>query len=197
MLGNVKAEEEPTPRETKAEHGLSRNLDFLSDLLVNSHATARNMGKDTAEKEHSSPGVYWKQQKEESWLPSKAGISDSPDGMLVPEEIIEAMVYHDLCLLVPDKALWMFIVHMARVPMKYCSLPELHLACGKMTLKTRLLVKLLSERQDNQGASALVDQCLQQGNIFKGLALDKGKEPTGEVEEILGTAGCVLLGNVQ
>ena len=59
VLSPVKAEGEPRATATKAEQGLNRNLDFLSDPLVQSHpAAASSSGEGTAEGEHSSLGWH-------------------------------------------------------------------------------------------------------------------------------------------
>ncbi|KAJ7419691.1 hypothetical protein WISP_52644 [Willisornis vidua] len=78
-----------------------------------------------------------------------------------------------------DRAMQTFIAHVTGALSMDSSLPKLWLPCAKMVSKTGLLLKRLSERKDNQGASALADQCLQQGNLFTGLAWE---ELTGKIQ---------------
>ncbi|XP_054080382.1 leucine-rich repeat-containing protein 37A-like [Rissa tridactyla] len=63
-----------------------------------------------------------------------------------------------------------------------CRRPELQLACAKMVSKTGLLVKLLSEGQDDQAASAVTGQCLLEGNISNGTAKETGRKFTGKLK---------------
>ncbi|NWI23573.1 L37A1 protein, partial [Sula dactylatra] len=84
--------------------------------------------------------------------------------------LLETKAHRPLHLLIPDEALRMFFAHMARALRLDCALPELQLACTKMVWKVGLLINLLSERQDDPGASALVGQCLLEGNISNGMA---------------------------
>ncbi|KAM6042903.1 leucine-rich repeat-containing protein 37A-like [Theristicus caerulescens] len=76
----------------------------------------------------------------------------------------------------------MFIARVARALRVDCSLPELQLACAKLVSKMGLLITLLSERQDDQGASAFAGQCLQEGNVSNGMApaMKEGRKPTGK-----------------
>ncbi|XP_050768015.1 leucine-rich repeat-containing protein 37A2-like [Gymnogyps californianus] len=192
-FGNVNPEEEPTPTESKAEQRLNTNQHFFCNLLVNSPPAASSMLEDMAEEEGSSLGghlpavpqtaeTHGKQQKEGSAFLNKPGSSDSPDGASVQGDLFETKVNRRLRLLVPDKALRMFIAHVARALRTDCRLPEVQLACAKMVSKTGLLIKLLSERQDDQRASALVGECLLEGNVSNGTAQAKeaGKKPAGK-----------------
>ncbi|NXS76039.1 L37A2 protein, partial [Pandion haliaetus] len=193
-FGNVSPEEEPTPTESKAEQRLNTKQHFFYNLLVNSSpSAASSMLEDMAEEEGSSLGGHlpavpraaetpWKQQKEGSSFLNKPGSSDSPDGTSVQGDLFETKVNRHLRLLVPDEALRMFIAHVARALRMDCSLPEVQLACAKMVSKTGLLVKLLSERQDDQGASALVGQCLLERNISNGMpqSREAGRKPSGK-----------------
>ncbi|NWH49493.1 L37A1 protein, partial [Fregata magnificens] len=193
-FGNVNPEEEPTPTDSKAEQRLNRKQHFFYNLLVNnSPPTASSTLEDTAEDEGSSLGehlpavprtaeTHWKQQKEGSSFLNKPGSSNSPDGTSVQGDLFETKVHRHLHLLVPDEALRMFITHMARAMRMDCSLPELQLTCAKMVWKMRLLIKLLSERQDDQGASALAGQCLLEGNVSNGMApaREVGRKSTGK-----------------
>ncbi|NXQ99309.1 L37A2 protein, partial [Sagittarius serpentarius] len=193
-FGNVSPEEEPTPTESKTEQRLNTKKHFFYNLLVNnSPPAASSMLEDTAEEEGSSLGghlpavpqtteTYWKQQKEGSSFLNKPGSSDSPDGGSVQGHLFETKVSRHLRLLVPDEALRMFIAHVAQALRMDCSQPEVQLACAKMVSKTGLLIKLLSERQDDQGASALVGQCLLEGNVSNGTAQarEAGRKPAGK-----------------
>ncbi|NXF53210.1 L37A1 protein, partial [Oceanites oceanicus] len=191
-FGKVNPEEEPTSIESKAEQSLNTEQHFFYNLLINnSPPTASSMLEDVDEKEGSSLGghspavprtaeTHWKQQKEGSSFLNKPGSSDSPDSTPVQGDLFETKVNHHLHLLIPNEALRMFIAHVAQALRMDCSLPELQLACAKMVSKAGLLIKLLSERQDDQGASALAGQCLQEGNVSSGMALARkaGRKPT-------------------
>ncbi|NXY78543.1 L37A1 protein, partial [Glareola pratincola] len=191
-FGNGNPEEEPTRPESEAEQRLNTNQHFFDDLLVNdSPPAASSVLEGTAEKEGSSLGghlpaipqtteTHWKQQKEGSGFLNKPGSSDSPDDVLVQGELFETKVNHDLRLLVPDEALRRFIAQVARALRVDCCRPQLQLACAKMVSETGLLVKLLSEGQDEQGAPSLVGQCLLEGNISNGTAREKGRKFTGK-----------------
>ncbi|NXT56202.1 L37A2 protein, partial [Pluvianellus socialis] len=193
-LGNVNPEEEPTPTESKAEQRPSTKQHFFNNLLGNnSPTTASSMIKDVAEEDGSSlgghlpavpptPETHRKQQTEGSSFLDKPGSSNSPDGPPVQGDLFETKVNRHLCLLVPDEALRMFIAHVARALRTDCSRPELHLTCAKMVSKTGLLVKLFSERQEEQGASALLARCLLEGNVSNSMALagEAGKKSTGK-----------------
>ncbi|XP_027562195.1 uncharacterized protein LOC113979001 isoform X2 [Neopelma chrysocephalum] len=150
-LGPAKAQGEPPGRETKAKQGLSRNLDFLSDPLVNNGPAAISRVEDRAEGEPSSRG-----------------------------EDFDTTVDRSLRLLVPDEGLRMFMAHMERALRTDCSLPGLQLACAKMVSKTGLLINLLSKRKESEGVSAFTSQCPMEKNISRRTALEKGKEHKGE-----------------
>ncbi|NXS40422.1 L37A2 protein, partial [Balaeniceps rex] len=193
-FGNVNPEEEPAPTESKTEQRLNSNQHFFYNLLVNnSLPAASSVLEDAAEEEGSSLGghlpaiprtaeTHWKQQKEGSRFLNKPSRSDSPDGASVQGDLFETMVNRHLCLLVPDGALRMFVAHVARALRMDCGLPQLQLACAKMVSKTGLLIKLLSERQDDQRASPLAGQCLQEGNVSSGTALarEASRKPAGK-----------------
>ncbi|XP_032566918.1 leucine-rich repeat-containing protein 37A3-like [Chiroxiphia lanceolata] len=193
-LGPAKAQGEPTGKESKAQQGLNRNLDFLSDPLVNNGPAAISRVEDRAEGEPSSPGGHfpllpdntetsWKQEEERSRLLNKPGSPEGPDVLPVPGEDFETTVDRSLRLLVPDEGLRMFMAHMERALRTDCSLPGLQLACAKMVSKTGLLINLLSKRQENKGASAFTGQCPMEKNISRRTTLEEGKEHTGEKQQ--------------
>ncbi|XP_032922640.1 leucine-rich repeat-containing protein 37B-like [Catharus ustulatus] len=68
------------------------------------------------------------------------------------------------------------MAHVERTLKMDCSLPQLKQACAKMVSKTRLLVNVLRERQENQEASDAMDQCPVQENMIIHMALGKGKK---------------------
>ncbi|XP_064492505.1 leucine-rich repeat-containing protein 37A3-like isoform X3 [Pseudopipra pipra] len=187
VLGPAKVQGEPTGRESKAQQGLNRNLDFLSDPLVNNGPAAISRVEDRAEGEPSSRGGHfpllpdtmetaWKQQEEGSRLLNKPGSPEGPDVLPVPGEDFETTVDRSLRLLVPDEGLRVFMAHMERALRTDCSLPGLQLACAKMVSKTGLLLNLLSKRQEIKGPSAFMRQCLLQEKISRRTALEEGKE---------------------
>ncbi|TRZ04812.1 hypothetical protein HGM15179_021468, partial [Zosterops borbonicus] len=90
------------------------------------------------------------------------------------------MVDHHQPLLEPDKALQVFMAHVEQALRMDCSLPQLQLACFKLVSKIRLLLKVLSERQETQGASDRMGQCPLQENISRRTALEEDQEPTGK-----------------
>ncbi|XP_026720511.1 leucine-rich repeat-containing protein 37A2-like [Athene cunicularia] len=194
MFGNMNPEEEPTPTESKAEQRLNTNQHFFYKVFVtNSPPAASSLLEGTAKEEGSSLGrhllavpltteTHWKQQKEGSSFLNKSGSSDSPDSMRVQGELFETKVHRHLHLLVPDEALRLFLAHVAQALRRDCHLPKLQLACAKMFSKVVLLIKLLSERQPDQGPSALVGQCLLEGNVSGGVAQagKAGRKTTGK-----------------
>lgn len=199
-FGNMNPEEEPTPTESKGEQRLNPSQRFFYNLLVNNNPSAAgSMLEDMAEEEGFSLGghlpaisqtaeTHWKQRKEGSSFLNKPGSSDSQ----VQGDLFETKVNHHLRLLIPDEALRVFIAHVAQALRMDCSLPELQLACAKMVSKTGLLIKLLSERRDDQEASVLAGQCLLEGNVSNGMAREAGRRSTGKVGEMLDIAGCVV-----
>ncbi|XP_048170356.1 leucine-rich repeat-containing protein 37A3-like isoform X3 [Corvus hawaiiensis] len=191
VMGPMKAVGEP-----KVDQRLNRNLDFLSDPLVQSRPAASSRGEATAEEGQSSLGghlliipdsteTHWKQQEEGSRFLNKPGSPQGPDLALVPGERLETTVDRFLRLLVPDKGLRTFMAHVERALRTDCSLPQLQLACAKMVSKTGLLLKVLSERQENQGASECKGQCPLQ-DLSRRMALGEGKEATGKKAEQTG-----------
>ncbi|XP_048170524.1 leucine-rich repeat-containing protein 37A3-like isoform X4 [Corvus hawaiiensis] len=187
VMGPMKAVGEP-----KVDQRLNRNLDFLSDPLVQSRPAASSRGEATAEEGQSSLGghlliipdsteTHWKQPEEGSRFLNKPGSPQGPDLALVPGERLETTVDRFLRLLVPDKGLRTFMAHVEQALRTDCSLPQLQLACAKMVSKTGLLLKVLSERQENQGASERMGQCRLQANISRRTALEEDQEPTGKV----------------
>ncbi|NWX09567.1 L37A1 protein, partial [Caloenas nicobarica] len=191
---NVNLEEEPTPIESKAEQGLNRNQHFFDNLFVNKDPrTASSRPEDTAEEESSSLREHLpaaprttetrqKQQNEGSSFPNNPGSSAGPDDALVQGDLFEAKVNHHLRWLITDEALRVFIARMVRALGMDCSVPKLQPACAKLLAKLELLVKLLSERQDKQGASGLVGQCLREGNVSSGMgrAGDTGRKTSAK-----------------
>ncbi|XP_041317815.1 leucine-rich repeat-containing protein 37B-like [Pyrgilauda ruficollis] len=72
------------------------------------------------------------------------------------------------------------MAHVERALKRDCSLPQLKQACAKMVTKTRLLLKLLRERQENQGAYDPMEQCRLQESMIIHMALGKDKGLTGK-----------------
>ncbi|NWU69456.1 L37A2 protein, partial [Pterocles burchelli] len=191
---NVGPKEEPTPTENKAEQGLNTNQHFFYNVSVNNSTNSSMLEvvrKKRAEEEGSSLGEHSppvpqaaeKHPKEGSSSLNKPSSSDSLDNASVQGDLIETKLNRHLRLLVPDEALRTFIAHVARALRMDCSLPHLQLACAKMVSKTGLLVKVLSERQDDQGASALLTQCLlEQENVSNAMARaeEEGERPVGK-----------------
>nr|XP_009683646.1 PREDICTED: leucine-rich repeat-containing protein 37A2-like isoform X2 [Struthio camelus australis] len=179
----VNPEEEPTPIKPKPEQRLNTAGHFFYNLLVNSsRRIARSMLENTSKDKASSPGghllgirqtdeTHGKHQKEEGFdFLNKPSSSDSPDTAPVQGDLFETKFKYHLRLLVPEKALRTFIAHVARALRIDCSLPAVQLACTKMVSKMGLLLKVLSERQDHQGASALAGRCFLEGNVPNGTA---------------------------
>uniref|UniRef100_A0A8C3U5D0 LRRC37A/B like protein 1 C-terminal domain-containing protein n=1 Tax=Catharus ustulatus TaxID=91951 RepID=A0A8C3U5D0_CATUS len=188
VLSPVKAEGEPRATATKAEQGLNRNLDFLSDPLVQSHPSASSRGQTTAEGVHSPLGGHPQKipdttEDEGSQFLNNPWRPQSPGFEPVPGESFETTVNHHLRLLVPDKGLQSFMAHMEQALRMDCSLPQLKQACAKMVSKTGLLLKALSERQEKQGASDHMDLCRQQENMPGCMALGEGKKLVGKKAE--------------
>ncbi|XP_027589892.2 uncharacterized protein LOC113994725 [Pipra filicauda] len=188
VLGPAKAQGEPTGRESKAQQGLNRNLDFLSDPLVNNGPAAISRVEDRAEGEPSSQGGHfpllpdtretaWKQQVEKFRSLNKPGSPEGPDVLPIPGDVFEITGYHHL---VPDEGLQIFLARVEQALRTDCNLPRLQLACAKIVSKTELLLSLLSKRQENEGASAFTGQCPIDENISRRTALEEGKEHRGE-----------------
>ncbi|PKU28325.1 leucine-rich repeat-containing protein 37a-like [Limosa lapponica baueri] len=187
------AEEAPPPRQD--EQRLNTNQHFLDNPSVNSPHTASSTLEDAAEEGGPSlrgyfPAVpqttetHWKQQKEESSFLNNSGSSDSPDDELVQGDLFETQVNRHLRFLVPDEALRAFIARVARALRMDCHQAKLQVFCAKMISKTGLLIKVLSERQNDQVASALREQCLLEQNVSSSTALAKetGMKVTEELE---------------
>ncbi|CAN8201971.1 unnamed protein product [Coccothraustes coccothraustes] len=188
-LSPVKAEGEPRATITKEDLRLNKNLDFLSDPLVQSGPSASSRGGAMAEEEHSSlagrllsipdtTDTHWKQQEEDSRFLNKPWGRQGPDLVPVPGELLETVVDRHLRLLVPDKSLQMFMAHVERALRMDCSLPQLKLVCAKMVSKTGLLLKVLGERQETQRAYDRMGQCPLQENISRCTALEEDQQPT-------------------
>uniref|UniRef100_A0A674HFL4 LRRC37A/B like protein 1 C-terminal domain-containing protein n=1 Tax=Taeniopygia guttata TaxID=59729 RepID=A0A674HFL4_TAEGU len=189
VLSPVNAEQEPRATDTKDEQRLNRNLDFLSDLLVQSHPAARRRGGAMAGEEHSSidshllitsdtTDTHWKQEEEGSRFLNKPWSPQSPDLAPVHGELLETTADRLVRLLVPDKSLQMFMAHVERALRMDCSLPQLKQACAKMVSKIGLLLKVLSVRQGKQGASDGMGRCPLQENIYRHTALEEDQETT-------------------
>ncbi|XP_066422742.1 leucine-rich repeat-containing protein 37B [Molothrus aeneus] len=189
VFSPVKAEGEHRATITKDEPRLNRNLDFLSDPLVQRGPAVSTGGGAMAEEEQSSlgghllimpdtTGTHWKQQEEDSRLLNEPWSPQGPDLAPVPGDLLDAMVDRHLRLVVPDKSLQMFMAHVERALRMDCSLPQLKLVCAKMVSKTGLLLKVLSDRQENKGAYDGMGRCPLQENISRRTALEEDQEPT-------------------
>ncbi|XP_014811966.1 PREDICTED: leucine-rich repeat-containing protein 37A-like [Calidris pugnax] len=187
------AEEALPPRQD--EQRLNTNQHFLYNPLINSPLTASSTLEDTAEEENPSlrgyfPAIpqttetHWKQRKEESSFLNNSSSSNSPDDELVQGDLFETKVNHHLRFLVPNKAVRAFIARVARALKMDCHHAKLQVSCAKMISKTGMLIKMLSERQNNQVASALREQCPQEENVPNGttLAKETGGKVTKELE---------------
>ncbi|XP_056368080.1 uncharacterized protein LOC130264103 [Oenanthe melanoleuca] len=186
-LSPVQAEGQPRATPVKAEQLLNRNLDFLSDPLVQSRPAVSSRAEATAEGEHSSLGwhpliIPDTTEEADSMFLNKPRRAHSPHLAPVPGELLETTVSHHLRLLVPDKGLQRFMAHMERALRMDCSLPQLKHACAKMVSKAGLLLKVLSERQENQGASDHMSRCRLQENISRRTALEENQELTEKPE---------------
>ncbi|XP_056367720.1 uncharacterized protein LOC130263878 [Oenanthe melanoleuca] len=204
-LSPVQAEGQPRATPVKAEQLLNRNLDFLSDPLVQSRPAVSSRGVATAEREHSSLGwhpliIPDTTEEADSMFLNKPRRAHSPHLAPVPGELLETTVSHHLRLLVPDKGLQRFMAHMERALRMDCSLPQLKHACAKMVSKTRLLLKVLIERQENKGASDYIHQCHLQEHISRSMTLGednelaKKKAQESEVKFVILLSLCVIIG---
>ncbi|CAN8201966.1 unnamed protein product [Coccothraustes coccothraustes] len=185
-------------RRSRSDQGLKRNLDFLSDLLVQSRPGARSRGGARAEEKHFSTGTHLltmpdSREEEDSMFLNRPVSPQSPALAPVPKER-ESNADHHRPLLEAHKGLHAFMGHVERALRRDCSLPQLKQPCAEMVMKSRLLLKLLTERQENQGAYDPTAQCRLQENMIIRMALGKGKGLTRKVGELLGTAARVLLG---
>ncbi|NXN09029.1 L37A1 protein, partial [Indicator maculatus] len=188
--GKVHPEEEPPPTEGKAEQRPVPSL-----VVNNSPPAATSMLEDTAEEEESSLETHWKQEKEGSSFPLPyAGSSYSSERESAEGELFEAKVHPHLLSLVPEEALRSFVARVAQTLRGDCSLPELQPACAKLLLKTGLLIKLLSQRQDQQGASVPGGQCVLEGNVSIGVAKEVSREHTGREKAEHTFSDSLLLG---
>ncbi|XP_005048659.1 PREDICTED: uncharacterized protein LOC101809983 [Ficedula albicollis] len=124
-------------------------------------------------------------EEEDSTIPKKPWSPRSPDLALVSGELLETAFDDHQQLLEADKGLRTFTDHVERALRMDCHLPQLKEACAKMVSKTRLLLNLLSERQENQGASDDRNHCRVQENMIIHMALGKGKKLTRKKLEVL------------
>ncbi|NXU81741.1 L37A2 protein, partial [Oreotrochilus melanogaster] len=182
-FGNVNPEEEPTPTESRAEQRVNPAQQFGYNLLVNSSSPASTMQQARAGDEGSSAAVP--PTTATNWKPQGEGFSFhnkpvSSDRVLGQGELFESQVDAHLHPLVPDEALRTFLAGMARALQVDCRLPQLQLPCTKLLSRTGQLIKLLSEKQNNQGASALTNQCLLGENFSIGMARDTGGKDAEE-----------------
>ncbi|RLV83718.1 hypothetical protein DV515_00016383, partial [Chloebia gouldiae] len=172
--------EDPRATATKDEQRLNRNLDFLSDPVVQRRPAVSSRGGATAEEEHSSIDrhllitpdtidTHWKQQEEGSRFLNRPWSPQSLDLAPVPGELLETMVDH--------KSLQTFMAHMERALRMDCSVPQLKLVCAKMVSETGLLLK-------TQGASDGMGRCPLQENIYRRTALEEDQETTEKVGEL-------------
>ncbi|XP_068274753.1 leucine-rich repeat-containing protein 37A2-like [Nyctibius grandis] len=195
-FGNENPEEEPPPTESKAEQRLNANQRFFYNLLINnSLPDASSVLTDTAEEEGSFLGgrlppvprtmeTHLKQQKEESSLLNKSGSSNIPSSVPVQRNLFEAKVNEQLHLLVADEAVRAFMAYVARALRRECRLRKLRLTCAKLVSKTGLLVQLLSKKHGGRRASALMDECLLEGDISSAVAHveDMDRNATGKAK---------------
>lgn len=189
--------EEPTP----TERGLNANQHFFDNLFINKNPrTASSRVEGAAEEEGSflrghlpprTTGTHPKPQNEGSGFPSDPEGSASPEAARAQGDPFEAKVSPHLRWLISDEALRVFVACAARALGMDCGVPKLRAACAELLAKLELLVKLLGDRQDRQGASSLVGQCLREGNVSSGMgrAGDAGRKTSGKVGEMLGIAG--------
>ncbi|KAF4788704.1 hypothetical protein TURU_158089 [Turdus rufiventris] len=174
----------------RAEQGINTNMDFLSDPLVQSHPAASSWGEAMAEEEHSSLGRHPlispdTTEEKDSVLLNKPWSPRSPDTVQVPGELLETTLDHHQQFLESDKGLRTFMTNVERALKMDCSLPQLKQACAKMVSKTRLLINMLSERQENQEASDSTEQCPLQENMIIHMALGKDKKLTRKKLEVV------------
>ncbi|XP_051496050.1 leucine-rich repeat-containing protein 37A2-like [Apus apus] len=164
-FGSGNPEEEPPPMEGEAEQRLETNQHLFYDLSGKSSQSSSPAGHSPAIP--PTTGTPWKPQKEGSSSLNKAGSSGSPEDSLVAGDLWEAQVDGHLRGLVPDESLRTFLAGTARALRMDCGLPQLQLPCTQLLSKTGQLIKLLSQREDDQGASDPLDQCLLEGNVSK------------------------------
>ncbi|XP_064255680.1 uncharacterized protein LOC135286518 [Passer domesticus] len=179
VLSPVKVE-----RRSRSAQGLNRDVDFLSDPLVQSHPAVSSRRGATAEEKHSSIGGHLllmpdTREEEDSMLLHKPVRPRSADLAPVLKDL-ETNADHHQQLMEAHKGLKTFMAHVERALRRDCSLPQLKQACAKMVKKTRLLLKVLQERQENQGAYDPMEQCRQQENMIIHMALGKDKGLTGK-----------------
>ncbi|XP_056350810.1 leucine-rich repeat-containing protein 37A3-like [Oenanthe melanoleuca] len=124
-------------------------------------------------------------EEEDSTILNKPWSPRSPDLALVSGELLETTLDDQQQLLEPDKGMRMFTDHVERALRRDCNLPQLKEVCAKMVSKTRLLLNLLSERQENQGASDHRGHCRVQENMIIHMALGKGKKLTRKKLEVV------------
>ncbi|NWI10739.1 L37A2 protein, partial [Crypturellus soui] len=168
-------EELPTPSPTKPEQRLNSAGQFFYNLLVTrSHPVAVSAVENKPKDITSSPGGHsvgtqpmdktHRKHPQESHVPGKPSSSGSPAAKPAKEDLFETKLRHQLRLLVPDTAVRAFVAQVARALRSHCSLPAAQPACAKMVSKLGLLMKVLSDKQGGQGASALAGRCFLEAN---------------------------------
>ncbi|NXA43002.1 L37A2 protein, partial [Eudromia elegans] len=187
-------EEKPTPTPRKAEHTVHSAGQFFYNLLANSSrpvaATAlkkKPKGKTSSPGEHPlgtqpTDATHLKHPKEEGpHFPSKPSSSGSPAAAKpAPGDLFETKLKYYLRLLVPDGAVRAFVAHAALALRADCGLPAAQPACAKMVSKLGLLMKVLGEKQDGRGASALAGRCSLEGDNSTARSKAAGRKLRGK-----------------
>ncbi|XP_005059630.1 PREDICTED: leucine-rich repeat-containing protein 37B isoform X2 [Ficedula albicollis] len=92
------------------------------------------------------------------------------------------MVNHHQQFLEPNKGLQRFLDHVDQALRMDCSLPQLQPVCAATVTKIGLLLKVLSEKKENQGASDHIDQGHLQESISRRRDLEENEELTEKPE---------------
>ncbi|EHB01046.1 Leucine-rich repeat-containing protein 37A2, partial [Heterocephalus glaber] len=101
-----------------------------------------------------------------------------------PRDGFESQLNQQLHLLVPNKEVRRLISHVTRTLKTDCSEPRMHLACAKLITRTGLLMKLLSEQQEEAVAQAHIKETYKSSGASSNQKVQG--EPRDHTQEVLG-----------
>ncbi|XP_025020297.1 uncharacterized protein LOC112540264, partial [Python bivittatus] len=160
--------EEDTQNEQNTENVLVKGLEpqvsskenLLNHLIIGG-SKSRIPTDDSETLNELSPDItlshetHWEHHEQTTSAPPSLDFLPATDDYLLQGDLFEAELNKRLASLIPNEPVRNLISHVIRILKMDCTEPTIQMACAKLISRTGLLMKLFSERENIQEASAL------------------------------------------
>ncbi|XP_063158123.1 leucine-rich repeat-containing protein 37A2-like [Candoia aspera] len=164
ILISEEEKEADTQNGQDAEKGLEPQVSSKENLLnhlIIGGGKSRIPTDDSETLNELSPDItlshetHWEHHEQTTSAPPSLDFLPATDDYLLQGDLFEAELNRRLASLIPNEPVRNLISHVIRILKMDCTEPTIQMACAKLISRTGLLMKLFSERENIQEASAL------------------------------------------